>query len=279
MKVLITTPNGKVGQHIAQTLLDKQIPVRIAAHTVSKAQAAFPGAEVVAFDYHDAASVEAALVGVTHLYLAAPGDYPGELGKRVIDLAQAQGVKCVVYLSAMGVENADESVPLRQVEKHLEASPLEWTILRPTWFMQNYATGQAASVKNGVVAEPADDATTAFIDARDIAAVAVEALLNEGHHGQHYALTGAELLTRHQVAEQLGQALGKPVQYIPLTDEAFRQAMQTYLSPVYLELLSNLYAGVRAGWSSVKTETVKQVLGRDPIPFQQFAHDHRAAWQ
>lgn len=277
MKVLVTNANGKVGQQVAHELVNRQIPVRIAAHTVSKAQAAFPNAEVVPFDFEDAASITAALTGITHLYLSTPSGYAPLAAKRVIDLAAGAGVQHVTYLSAMGVDASDE-IPLRQVEKYLEASSLQWTILRPTWFMQNYSTGSAPSIKAGVLSEPAGEGQTGFIDTRDIAAVAVTSFVEAGHHGHHYALTGGELLDRSQAAAQISSAIGKPVQYVAQSDEEFRAAMTPYLGPDYTAMLASLYAGVRAGWTAVITPTVQEVLGRQPISFSQFAQDHKQVW-
>jgi uncharacterized protein YbjT (DUF2867 family) len=275
--IFISTANGKVGSEIVEQLLAKGENVRVGAHNVAKARANFPGAKVVHFDYNDTDSVKAALEGVDTVYLASPGDFPSDPEKNVVDLAKAAGVKRVVKLSAMGVE-ADDSIPLRQVELYIQASGLEYTILRPTWFMQNYSTGMAEGIKNGTLYEPAEQAKTGFIDARDIASVAVKALTETGHNGQAYALTGAESLDRNAVAAKISIATGKTVQYVPINDEQFRGAMQSVLSPSYLELMSSLYAGVRADWTEATTDTVKQVLGRDPISFDQFASDHKDVW-
>jgi uncharacterized protein YbjT (DUF2867 family) len=275
--ILISTANGKVGSEIVKTLIQQGQSVRIGAHNVAKAQANFPGADVVHFDYNDEASLKASLKGISTLYLASPGDFPAEPENHVVDLAKAAGVKRVVKLSGMGVENAPD-VPLRQVEMHIEKSGLEWTFLRPTWFMQNYSTGMAEGIKHGTLYEPAADAKTGFIDARDIAAVAVKALTEDGHNGQAYPLTGPQSLNRNQVAQKISSATGKPLQYVPVNDDQFRGSMQNVLSPAYLDLMSNLYAGVRAGWSDATTDAVQRVLGREPISFEQFATDHKNDW-
>ncbi len=277
MKVLVTTPNGKVGHEVAKQLLAKKVPVRIAAHTVEKAKKEFSGAEVVHFDYADAAGMGEALKGITHVYLAQPAEQAAAPTQQFIDLAKKAGVKRVVMLSAMGVENAD-AAPLRQVEKRLEASGMEWTIGRPNWFMQNFSTMHAAAIRGGTLAEPAANGKTAFIDVRDIAAVAVAALTGDGHAGKAYALTGPEPLTREDVVRRIGQAIGKPVKYAALTDEQFRAAMKPYVPAAGIEILSSLYATVRAGWTERVTDDVQRVLGRAPIGFDQFARDNRAAW-
>jgi len=276
MTILVTTPTGKVGSNVVKNLLERGIAVRVGAHTVSKAQAAFPNAEVVPFDFEDAASVEAAVKGVSAIYLASNGESNAEVVIRAIDLAKAAGVKRIVHLGAKGAELAD--TPLRQREEHLKASGLEWTLLRPGWFMQNYVTMHLQSIQNGVIAEPAGDGKTAFIDSRDIAAVAVAALTEDGHHGKAYALTGGEALDRYQVADLISKATGLSVQYQPLSDEVFRDNVKAYLPADYLEFLIGLYGVIRAGYTADTTNDVQQVLGRAPIKFEQFAQDYRENW-
>lgn len=277
MTILVTTPNGKVGSEVIRLLAEQGVPVRIGAHTVEKAAQAFPGAEIVHFDYADAASVEAALAGVTALYFAAPGYMDFEPQARVLELAQAAGVKRVVRLSAMGVEQTDGA--LRRIEQMLEASAFEWTILRPTFFMQNFSTGSAYAIAHGTLAEPTGDGKTSFIDTRDIAAVAAKALTEAGHHGQIYVLTGARPFSRYEVAAMIGEAIGRPVQYIPLTDEQFSEGMKAYMSPAYIGLLLGIYGSVRAGWTEVVSEDVPKLLGRPAITLEQFVQDHRAVWE
>ena len=276
--ILVTTPNGKVGCEVVKQLLGQGETVRLAAHTPQKAQDAFSNAEVVPFEFGDEASVRAALRGVGTLYLASPGAMPAEPVQQVVDLAKGAGVERIVRLSAMGVEHSDN--PLRSVEKHLEASGLAWTLLRPNWFMQNYSTTNAQSIRDGgVIAEPVGDAKTAFIDTRDIAAVAVKALTEEGHQGQAYALTGPEALDRQEVAQAISEATGKQVRYEPLSEEAFRERMSGVGMPEpYLELMAGLYQSVRAGHTAQTTDTVEQLLGSPPISFKRFAQDYKEVW-
>ena len=276
MKILVTTPTGKVGQELVAILKQAGATLRLGAHSVEKTRAAFPGLEVVRLDHTDPATHAAAVQGVDAVYLASPGDFPSAPEKALVDAAKKAGVKKVVKLGAMGVELSDN--PIRQVEEHVRASGLAFTFLHPTWFMQNFTTSMAGAVKSGTLAEPAGDKKTAFIDARDIAAVAAKALLEPGHEGKTYVLTGPELLSRAEVAQALSKELGRPVAYLPITDEQFRAAVKGFLTPSYLELLSRLYSVVRAGHTEVKTDAVQQLLGRPPIAFAQFARDHRAVW-
>ena len=276
--ILVTTPNGKVGREVTRQLLEQGHPVRLGAHTVEKAQSAFPGAEVVPFDLTGEDKVRAALEGINALYLASPGDAQAEPVKRVIDLAREAGVERVVRLSAMGVEASDN--PLREVEKHLEASGLQYTLLRPNWFMQNYSTTNAESIRTrGAFYEPSENGKTGFIDARDIAAVAVKALAEEGHHAQAYALTGGRAYDRYEVAAAISQAAGKAVTYQPISEAQLQEGMTSAgMSEGYVALMMGLYQAVRAGHTAAITDTVKQVTGRPPTSLEQFARDYKDAW-
>jgi uncharacterized protein YbjT (DUF2867 family) len=107
----------------------------------------------------------------------------------------------------------------------------------------------------------------------------VQALTEEGHHGQAYTITGSQAYNRYQVAHVIAQATGKDVQYVPIEDEQFRASMAAIGAPQdYVALMSNLYNTVRAGWTEQVIDTVQRVLGRAPITLEQFAADHRDAW-
>jgi len=276
MKILVTTPTGKVGQELVKILSSRGVGLRLGAHSPDKARAAFPGLEVVPLDHTRPETHAAAVAGVDAVYLASPGDFPSAPEKALVDAARKAGVKKLVKLAAMGVEQSDN--PLRQVEEHIRASGIPFTFLHPTWFMQNYSTSMAGALKSGTLAEPAADKKTAFIDARDIAAVAAEALTKPGHDGQTYTLTGPEPLSRAEVAAAVGKELGKTITYLPVTDEQFRAAVKAFLTPSYLELMSSLYGNVRAGYTEARTDTVQKLLGRAPISFARFVKDHRAVW-
>ncbi len=276
--ILVTTPNGKVGSEVIRQLQTQGYAVRVGAHTLEKARAAFPGLEVVHFDFENPESVRAALEGVDSIYLASPGDMLEGPVNAVVDAAQAAGVKRIVRLSAAGVEYGDS--PLRKVELHIEKSGLEHTFLRPSWFMQNYSTMNADGVRQGTLYEPAADGQTAFIDARDIASVAVAALTQDGHNGKAYTLTGSEALSRNDVVALFSSALGRKITYISIADEQLRQGMQAAgASTDYVELMSTLYGYVRVGATAMVTDEVQKVTGRAPIRFEQFVEDHLETWR
>ena len=276
--ILITTPNGKVGAEVTKQLLEKGVEVRVGARTIEKAQTAFPQAHVVRFDFNDEHHVQAALDGVDAVYLGSPGPMLAAPVTRVVDHARAAGVERVVRLSAMGIEHTD--TPLRQIEQHIEKTGLQWTFLRPNWFLQNYSTTNSQTIReHQAFHEPAGNAKTSFVDVRDIAAVAVQALTKDGHLGQAYTITGPQAYDRYQVAQAIATAIGKNVRYVPIEDAQLRASMAALGAPeAYVELMSNLYSTARAGWTEQVTDTVQHVLGRAPITLAQFAADYRDAW-
>lgn len=277
--ILVTTPNGRVGSEIVKQLLSLRLPVRVAAHTVEKARQLFPQADIVPLDFSNALSLKAALCGVESLYLAPPKeDYPGRPIKYTIDFARASGVKRVVLLSAMGVEHTKAA--LCRIECYLKVSGLAWTILRPNTFMQNYSTTKADIIRRqSAFFEPASDGSTSFIDTRDIAAVAVKALTEDGHQRQVYTLTGKQAYNRYEVAAAISTATGKNVRYLPISDEQFRTSVAPLgWSREYVEILSGFYRSIRTGKSKTVTDTVEKVTGRGAIAFEQFVRDNYSAW-
>jgi uncharacterized protein YbjT (DUF2867 family) len=276
--ILITTPNGRVGSEVVKQLQAKGQRVRVGAHSLEKAQAVFPEAEVIHFDYGDEASIRAALQGIDRLFLASPGHVPTQAVNRTVDVAKELGVQHIVKLSSMSVTHMDGS--LRQNEQHIQASGLAWAFLRPNWFMQNYSTAAADGVRQGRIAEAAEGAATSFVDVRDIAAVAVAALTQDGHAGRIYTITGPSALTREQVAEQLSAALGREVRYVPISDEQLQQGMRSAGIPeTAVHQTSALFGNVRAGQTAAVTDDVQRVTGRPPIRFQQFANEHADIWR
>lgn len=278
MTILVANANGKVGQDLVAALVAGGHDVRVGARDLAKARAAFPGATAVAFDYADVPGSAAALTGIDAVFTAAP---PWLLPKAETDLvaaAKAAGVKRIVKLSYLGAELAPDG-PHRIAERAIEDSGLEWTHVRPTFFNQNYSTSHAAAIRDqGAFYEPAGDGASGFVDTRDIAAVAAKALTEPGHHGNAYGLTGPESLNRTEIAERLSAALGRPIRYVAVDDAALRASLAG-APPALVELLSNLYVAVRAGYTAGLTTTVAEVLGRPAIPFAAYARDHAAAWR
>jgi uncharacterized protein YbjT (DUF2867 family) len=276
--VLVTGGTGKTGRHVAALLRDRGVDVRAASRHGDRT------ATTTVFDWHRAETYDPALAGVDRIYLVQPAGVPdaSPLVSAFLSRAADAGVRAVVLLSALGVDVAGEEVGFRRVERVVMGSGLEWTLLRPNWFMQNFSSAfwLATITRRGEIPAPTADARVSFIDARDIAAVAVAALVERGHAGAEYALTGAEAVPFSTVAQAIGDVVGSAVRHVDVTDDEMREVIGIEGLPAdYVEGLLGLFGGIRAGWNAVVTDTVDTVTGRAPITVAQYVKDHADVWR
>jgi uncharacterized protein YbjT (DUF2867 family) len=280
MKKLVVGATGTVGSALIAELARREVPVIAATRDPSRQT--FPsGIEAVAFDYADPVSMDRALAGVDAMFVLAPPGMEGqaERWRNLFARAVASGVHHVVLMTAKG---AGDDTPHGQGEAALKASGLRWTLLRPTFFAQNFATYSGESIRrDGAFYYPAGDGRAAFVDVRDIAAVAAHVLVNPAsHEGQSYELTGPQALAMGDVAEVLGRVSGRSIRYVDPGEDGYRSALESHgLSPALAGMFTYLYAVVvKNGWAAGTSDDIAKVLGRAPTTFEQFARDHAAAW-
>jgi len=282
--ILIIGATGRVGAELVRLLSEKGEAVRAATRSPSTASARLPRfAEAVAFDFGRPETFAPALKGVAKVFLIArPGDnHADKVAMPFIDMAKKEGVRLIVNLTAMGVEQ-DDSFMLRILEKYVEASGIPYTHLRPNWFMQNFNSGpMLADIRaTGGLHLPASDARLSFIDVRDIAAVGLAALTEPRHAGNAYTLTGGEALDHYQVVDILSRAAGKTIMYVPLSEEDACAALtKAGVAPDLIERWTKFYRIVRQGLCAPVTHDAESVLGRPTLAFEQYAKDHAASWK
>ena len=263
--ILVIGGTGKVGAQLLEQLSATGAKFRALVRDPSKVKT--PGVEAVKGDLADGASVDAALKGVERLFLLTPS-LPGtsELQMAAIDRAKAAGVKHVVRLSVFGADPKAGVTLARwhaQTDAHLVASGLKWTLLKPGSFAQNLLASAATIKKDGAFYGCSQDGKTLHIDTRDIAAVAVKALTESGHENQTYTLTGQEPLSYAQVAERIGKVAGKPVKYVDLPPEQFKQGLISAGLPEWLAAdYVAMGVGNAKGWAATPDPTVPRLLGR-----------------
>jgi uncharacterized protein YbjT (DUF2867 family) len=277
-KILVTGANGNLGGAVVRALNRGTV---IAGGTHPETMQMPQGVEVRKIDYMQPETVAAALKDVDGLFLVAPPldpDAPAKLNP-VIDQARAAGVRHIVFNSALGVDQND-AAPLRVIEKHLMASGLQYTILRPNFFMENFSAGfLAPMISQGGIFLAAGDAGTSFISVEDIAAVAAAAFEKE-HFGAEYNLTGPVALDHTQVTRIISEVSGRQIQYHALTEEAMLQGARDQGMPGgAVQYMGVLYGAVRSGWLAAVTDDVENVTGRPPISFGDFAQKNAAAWK
>lgn len=278
--ILVTGSTGNLGRAVVSALLTAGFRVRAAARDPGKLVPR-PGVEPVRFAYEQAETHAPALSGVEGLFLIAPPLDPEAAAKLnpVIDLARRCGVQRVVLTSALGVDAVEEA-PLRRVERHLMASRLPCTILRPNFFMENFSTGfLAPMVRQGGIWLAAGDGKTSFISVADIAAVAVAVFRQDSPPGE-CDLTGPEALDHAEVAAILSEVTGRPISYHALAEqEMLENLRRAGLPEGAVQYAAHLYRAVRAGQAARITQDVESVAGRKPISFREFARRNAAAWR
>lgn len=278
-RVLVLNATGKVSAHIVDTLAARGLDVTAASRHPRAAST--DHVRRVHFDYADPATYGPALEGVDRVFWLNPPMVLDAMGHSAAfwDAALPR-VRKVVTMTASGVEY-DDGIPLRQVELRVERSGVAWTHLRPTWFDDNFHTFWVGGILHGgVVAVPAGDARTAFIDARDIGDAAVAALLDPATDGKAYTLTGPASLTYAEAAAILSEAAGRPIGYLALTDEAFHAgAVQAGLPADYAGFLVVLFQAVRARGVEAVSGAVPELTGHPARTLEAYAREHAAAFR
>ncbi|GIH93731.1 SDR family oxidoreductase [Planobispora siamensis] len=282
MRILVTGATGFVGRNVVGGLLRAGAEVR--ALTRDPAAARLPGAaEVVGGDLTEPGSLAPVLEGVERMYL-----FPvEETAEEVIGLAREAGVHRIVDLSAASVTAGLHTNP---VEQAVEESGAEWTHVRPCGFMANMLQIWAPSVRaERVVRYPFADEPMNLIHEADIADVAVAALLEDGHHGRAYTLTGPGTITVREQVRAIGEALGEEVRYEEVTRERARELMRAQggFAAESADLMLGFveYGGEQPSsedgyadqdWSALMRvwPDVEKVTGRPPRDFAQWAMDH-----
>ncbi|MFF3375353.1 SDR family oxidoreductase [Streptomyces sp. NPDC002680] len=281
--ILVTGATGNVGGKVLARL--RQSGHKVRALTRDPARAGFaPDLDVVAADLGRPETLQGVLDGVDKVFLMALGHNKSTHDANLVAAATKAGVRHIVQLSTLGVQEADEAneTPLgrwhRLAEEALQRSGLGWTILRPNGFM-THALGWAGSVRaEGVVRGPAANLAEANIDPQDIADVAVRALTTDGHEGAVHALTGGEALTTPQQVEILGSVLGRELRFEQISLEEHREILAARFSPETADgVVKALKEAIESGdeFRGRTFDGVRQVLGRPPRTFRQWAEDNR----
>jgi uncharacterized protein YbjT (DUF2867 family) len=202
-----------------------------------------------------------------------------QMAVNTIEAAKRAGVEYIVRSSSMGAATDAPIMAARlhgQAEKSLERSGISHTIVRPSAFMQNYLLSAASIQAQSAFYMPQGDARIGLVDARDIAAVAVEALTGTGHEGKKYSLTGPEALSNQDVAEKLTRLLGRKINYVNVTDAQAEESMRAGGMPEWnVRAMLELLGVARAGFMAALFLDAELVLKRKPISFDRFLADHK----
>jgi uncharacterized protein YbjT (DUF2867 family) len=279
--IVVTGATGKTGKLLINALAGRSdVKVRAAVRSVTRARALFPGVEIVAMDYAHPETVEAAFAGANRLYLVTPGGTEQvEQTWVAVEAARKAGFDRIVRLGSLPYRRG----PSIQVERWctitediVAGSGIAYTFLRPSWFNQNFTEYIfAPQVKMGLILAPLGNGKAGWIDCRDIAAVAVETLVQEGHEGKAYTLTGPELLGMRDLVATLSRAAGRTIRYLDIPAGIQRLFIRMAgFPPRDVEAMLELLKKLKDDHLTDVTDDVERVTGRPAIRFEQFAADH-----
>jgi len=256
---LVVGGTGKTGRRVVERLKTHGTLVRVGSRSGQPP-----------FDWEDSTTWEAVLQGVVNAYVTFYPDLaiPGSVDaiRTFTDLAVQNGVQRLILLSGRGEEEA------QKCEEIVQQSGIEWTILRATFFSQNFSEGFLSElVLNGQVALPIGDVGEPFVDVEDIADVAVATLLEDGHAGQVYELTGPRLMTFAQAVQEIAEATGRKINFIEIPHNTFVSALRAQGMPNnVVDLISYLLTTVLDGRNAHLTDGVQRALGRQPRDFAEY---------
>lgn len=263
--VLVIGGTGKTGRRVAERLTALGVPVRIGSRNATPA-----------FDWEKPETWTTALEGISAAYityypdLAVPGaaEAVGDLAR----LAVRKGVKRLVLLSGRGEPQA------QRAEQMLQASGADWTIVRASWFMQNFSESMLLGpILAGEMALPVSSVREPFIHADDIADVVTASLNDDRHIGQLYEVTGPRMLTFAEAAGEIATATGRAIDYRTITPEEFMQGLEQEQVPADIAALVNeLFTVVLDGRNEYVTDGIQKALGRKPRDFADYARETAA---
>ena len=256
---LVLNGTGKAGSRVVQRLEARGIPVRVGSRSGEPR-----------FDWDDRSTWAPVLDGVGSAYISYHLDgIPGaaEAMGSFAELAVANGVRRQVLMGGRGEPESE------RVEAAVRNSGAELTIVRSTWFAQNFSEDYMLEhVLSGVVALPAGEVPEPFVDADDIADVAVAALTEDGHVGQLYELTGPRLLTFAEAVDEIARATGREIRYAPVSiEEHAAAALEHGVPPEIVDLVTYLFSEVLDGRNARLADGVQRALGREPRDFADYA--------
>jgi uncharacterized protein YbjT (DUF2867 family) len=256
---LVLGGNGKTGRRVVDQLIKRGMPVRVGSRTGDPA-----------FNWEDPSTWPAVLEGVGAVYIAYYPDLavPGavETIQAFTNLALSVHARRLVLLSGRGEEEAQKA------EQILQDSSANWTILRCSWFAQNFSENfLQESILNDEVVLPVGDVGEPFVDADDIADVAVAALTDDRHIGHLYELTGPRLLTFAEAVGEISKSTGRDIGYVQVSAEAYATALEQAGLPADFQWLINyLFNTVLDGRNATLANGVQQALSRPPRDFSDY---------
>lgn len=277
--ILVTGATGMFGSRIVRELAGRGAPVRALVHSAAHAQET-PG-EVVVGDMDDAATLAEPLAGVETVFLVSPMDDSIQTREgNVLNAALEAGVRRIVKLHGAVRHRGDALAQLHGASiDAIRASGLEWALVSPSSVMETSLLSQAEGIRQmGAIFGCSAQGRIGLVAADDVARAAAVVLAEGGEQGRDYQLTGPAALTMAEVAAQLGEGVGREIAYQDMPPDDFRSMLveQAGMDPetVDVDVMLHLLAW-RRGDADLRTDTVRELTGREPLSVAEWAAAHR----
>lgn len=276
--ILVTGGTGTTGVELLKELSRRGVTTRAFVRKRSQ-EIDLPGVEQVLGDLERPETIPPALDGVqSALLLTSPGEHSDRLQINFVEGAARAGLPHLVRFSALGSDPDSPSRLLRQhagIDKGVQRSGIPYTFLRPAQFMQNFLASRESILGRGEFYAPQGDGRIDLVDVRDVAAVAARVLTEAGHAGKTYDITGPEAIAYSRVADSLSNALRRPVRYVNITPDAYRQMLIQFGLPRWTaDGILELYDIWRNNGATVVTNVVAEVGRKTPYTIDDFARDY-----
>jgi len=264
-KILVLGGKGKTGRRVAERLTKLGKTIRLGSRS-----------EIPSFDWENRETWAKALEGMNTVYITYQPDLAIPGARKTIEEFTSQavksGIKKMVLLSGKGEKEA------QLCEQVVMNAGADWTIVRATWFSQNFSEGFLMEpIIAGDVALPRGEVLVPYVDVNDIADVVVESLLNDKHVGQTYELTGPRQLTFKQVTEEISNATGREIKFNSITNDEYTKMLKEYQLPEdVIWLINLLFTEVLVDSNSIVTNDIEKVLGRKAKDFTEYAREAAA---
>ena len=279
--ILITGATGKTGAETAKQLTEAGLNFRAYVRNPDKADhLKKDNIDLAIGDLENRDALLSALQGIERALLIVPnGEHQLELEKQFTDCCVEAGVKHIVKLSSLesvpGTTNPITKMHVASAD-YIAQSGLDWTLSRPTFFMQNFSNMAAGIKANNQITLPVGQGTVSATDLRDVAAVHVKLLTEDGHAGKNYPMTGPDLLTFDEIAEQFSEVLGRTITYVDMDIGPYRERLaKAGLTQWRIDAVCEEFRAISEGVIDHTTDDIENILCRPPTDLKTFIQDFR----